>query len=83
MTSFTVAQKKVDVFCGVEPGSPVIYLDLFSGEVNGVLQSLQDLGCPDLNLVVINGLDWDHDMAPWYMRSFSKGDRHYACHQQR
>ena len=74
MISFTSGQKRVDVYPGTKPGSPVIYLNTFSNAVNSVYQDLLALGCPDFSLVAISKLKWDHDMTPWYMGPISKYD---------
>ncbi len=74
MTSFTIKQKRIDVYPGRAPGSPVIYLNTFSNAVNSVYRNLLALGCPDFSLVAISKLKWDHDMTPWYMGPISKHD---------
>lgn len=74
MTSFTIKGKKVDVYPGTIPGSPVIYLHTFSNAVNSVYKNLLALGCPDFSLVSISKLKWDHDMTPWYMGPISEHD---------
>lgn len=50
MTFFTIKQKRVDVYPGTKPGSPVIYLNMFSNAVNSVYKNLLALGCPDFSL---------------------------------
>lgn len=79
MTSFTIGQKRVDVYPSTRPGSPVIYLNMFSNGVNSVYQKLLALDCPDFSLVAISKLRWDHDMAPWYMGPISKHDTPCTC----
>lgn len=74
MTSFVIEEKKIDVYPGREPNSPVIYLNTFSNAVNSVYQNLLALGCPDFSLVAVSKLKWDHDMTPWYMGPISKHD---------
>lgn len=74
MTSFTVRQKRVDVYPGTKPDSPVIYLNTFSNAGGSVYKNLTELGCPDFSLVEISKLKWDHDMTPWYMDPIFKHD---------
>ncbi len=74
MTSFMIEQKRVDVYPGTAPGSPVIYLHTFSNAVNSVYRKLMSLGYPDFSLAAISKLNWDHDMTPWYMGPISKHD---------
>lgn len=74
MTSFTIKQKRVDVYPGTQPDSPVIYLNTYANAGQSVYQNLMRLGCPDFSLVEISKLKWDHDMTPWYMGPISRHD---------
>ena len=74
MTSFTVEQKTVSVFPSREPDRPVIYLNTFAKEGEQVYQALKASGCPDVTLVAISNLEWDHDMAPWDIPPISQDD---------
>ena len=74
MTSFSIEQKRVDVYLGKKPGSPAIYLNTFSNAVNSVYKNLTEPCCPDFSLVAISKLKWDHDMTLWYMGPISIHD---------
>ena len=74
MTSFTLEQKKIQVFPSTVPDRPVIYLNTYGPEGESVRLALDQLGCPDFTLVAISGLDWNHDMAPWEILPISKND---------
>ena len=74
MTSFTIEQKRVDVFPCTEPDRPVIYLNTYGREGKQVLQHLQEAGCPAFTLVAVSHLNWDHDMAPWDIPPISEKD---------
>lgn len=74
MTSFMVGQKRVDVYPGSSPDSPVIYLNTYANAGASVYKNMMGLGCPDCSLVEISKLKWDHDMTPWYMGPISKRD---------
>lgn len=74
MTSFTLEQKKIQVFPSTVPDRPVIYLNTYGPEGESVRLALDQLGCPDFTLVAISGLDWNHDMAPWEIPPISKND---------
>ena len=65
MRSFTIYGKVVDVFLATEPGTPIIYLNTFSGEGQEVFEAVQATGCPPFTLVAISDLEWNHDMVPW------------------
>ena len=74
MRSFTIGQKQIDVFPGVERGSPVVYLNTYGREGAQVFRLLQESGCRDLSLVAVSGLAWNHDMAPWDIPPISAND---------
>lgn len=74
MTSFTIDQKRVDVFASAVPDRPVIYLNTYGREGKQVFQHLQETGCPDFSLVAVSDLAWDHDMAPWDIPPISEKD---------
>lgn len=65
MRAFTINGKTVDVFLASEPGTPIIYLNTFSGEGQKVYEAAQAANCPPFALVAISDLDWNHDMVPW------------------
>ena len=65
MHTFTIDCKTVSVFSSYELGTPIIYLNTFSGEAQKVYGAAQAAGCPPFTLVSISDLDWSHDMAPW------------------
>ena len=75
MHAFTINGKAVDVFLETEPGTPIIYLNTFAREGQEVFEATQVAGSPPFTLVVISGLDWNHDMAPWDSpAAFKKGE---------
>ena len=75
MHAFTINGKAVDVFLETEPGTPIIYLNTFAREGQKVFEATQVAGSPLFTLVVISGLDWNHDMAPWDSpAAFKKGE---------
>ena len=75
MQSFTFDGKKISIFPGADPDSPVIYLHTFGEEGAEVFQILHEMNCPDVSLVAITGLVWNHEMAPWDCPAvFAKGD---------
>ena len=75
MQSFTFDGKQISIFPGADPDSPVIYLHTFGEEGAEVFQILHEMNCPDVSLVAITGLVWNHEMAPWDCPAvFAKGD---------
>lgn len=65
MISFTVGQKRVDVFPSACAGRPAVYLNTYVDEGGRIVELLRETGCPDFSLVAISGLAWNHDMTPW------------------
>ena len=74
MNSFTIENRTVTVFPAAGPDRPVIYLNTFGQEGEQVLQNLQTLECPDLTLVAVSDLEWNHDMSPWAVSPLSEKD---------
>ncbi len=75
MNSFTIQGRQVDVFAASGPDRPVIYLNTFGREGEKVYRTLQDMGSPDVTLVSVSNLEWDHDMAPWDCPPISRNDQ--------
>lgn len=65
MSSFTVAEKVVDIFPSTETTAPIIYLNTFSGEGQKIYEAARAANYPQFTLVAISDLDWNHDMMPW------------------
>lgn len=65
MQPCTIGSKTVSVFPNSESGTPIIYLNTFSGEGQKVYETAQATGCPPFTLVAISDLNWNHDMVPW------------------
>lgn len=65
MKTLTIEGKTVSVFPGRTADAPAVYLHTYAEEGPQVLAALQAKQLPDFSLVVISGLDWNHDMVPW------------------
>ena len=63
MNSFSVEQKRVDVFESAAPNKPVIYLNTYGREGAQIFQYLTDIGCQDFSLVAVSKLEWNHAMG--------------------
>ncbi len=58
--------KKITIYPSKSSDMPVIYLNAVSEEEGDkVYHVLSQSECPDFTLVMMSGLDWNHDMAPW------------------
>lgn len=63
--TFELDGKKVRIFPGT-PGCPEIYLNSFADEGEKIFCELHAAPCPEHSLIVVNGLNWEDDMTPWY-----------------
>ena len=73
-TSLTIGDQQVTVYPAAASDRPVVYLNTFAEEGDRVYQELSRTHGPDFTLVVISGLDWNHDMAPWRIPPITKND---------
>ena len=71
---FSVQSKRVTLYPSDAAGRPVIYLNTFENEGERVLAAVREKCAADFTLVVIGGLNWNHDMSPWAMPPLFKGD---------
>ena len=75
MQSFSLGQNQISILPGRRPDAPVIYLPSVKDEGACISRYLLESGCPDLTLISISDLSWNHDMAPWDCPAvFPKGD---------
>ena len=63
--TFELDGKTVRIFPGT-PGCPEIYLNSFADEGEKIFCELHAAPCPEHSLIVVNGLNWEDDMTPWY-----------------
>ena len=74
-----IENKKVTIYPSAASATPVIYLNTFAEEEGDcVHRTLCDMSCPDFTLVVISGLEWNHDMVLWDIPPVSKNDAPYT-----
>ena len=74
MQSFSLGQNQISILPGRRPDAPVIYLPSVKDEGACISRYLLEYGCPDLTLVSISDLSWNHDMAPWDIPSVFEKD---------
>ncbi|WP_346683863.1 alpha/beta hydrolase [Anaerostipes butyraticus] len=73
MNSFTIDEKKVTIYQANTADAPVIYLNTVMEEGNDkIYEILKQQECPEVTLITISGLDWNHDMTPWDAPPISK-----------
>lgn len=66
--------KQIDIYPSSVPNSPVVYLNTFSNEGDGIYKRLCEMGCEQFSLVAVSSLKWDNDMSPWDIPPIVKGD---------
>lgn len=71
---YTVGGKHILVYPSPTANRPIVYLNTYAEEGDRVYKALHERGCPAFTLVAINGLNWDHDMAPWDIPPISESD---------
>lgn len=69
---YRIEDKKVAVYPSTGANMPILYLNMFSEEGHNIYKALYNRGL-NCTLVVISGLNWHHDMAPWDIPSIAKG----------
>ena len=65
MAVFEIGGKRVCAFEAASPVAPVVYMPVVEGDGDEVLRRCEELGCPDVTLVAIGGLDWNRELSPW------------------
>lgn len=71
---FTILNKTVNIFKGVNSHSPVVYLNTFDGQGEMLFNYAKENLYPDFSLVSIEGLDWNSDLSPWEAESVFNGE---------
>ncbi len=71
---FEIEGKLVEVFSCQKPDKPVIYLNTFGGESNGLYREIKKRTDRESSLVTIGGLDWNRDMSPWDIPPIAEND---------
>lgn len=62
------------------PGAGVVYLVTYGDEAAETRAALEAVGCPDVMLVCVWGLDWGSDTTPWEAPSAFGRDEAYGGH---
>lgn len=83
MFSFTIENKKVQIWPGTQANQPVIYLHTFGEEGPQVFSQLDQMlnlqkSSQKFSLAAISSLDWNHDMVPWDIPAVFKNGEPYT-----
>ena len=72
--TFKAGGKQAALYPSAENNSPLILLNGYSDEGASVIQAMREMDTPDCSLLVVSGLNWDHDMSPWYCPPITEND---------
>jgi hypothetical protein len=61
----TTGGKQTVLYPSEAENKPLIVVNHYSPETDKIMEALRDNGKPELNLLFVYGLDWEHDMTPW------------------
>ncbi len=75
---FAIRGRTATLYAGRLPGAPLVVLNAYEGDGNKVAQTLLQVEAADHSLLVVSGLNWNHDMTPWACPSAFKGYDPYA-----
>lgn len=62
---YTVEGKEATLYRADSKDCPLVVLNNYSEDAGPVIKALKELSCPDLNLLCVGNLNWNHDMTPW------------------
>lgn len=74
MEEWTIDSKMVTVYPSKENKRPIVYLNTYEDNGEQIYKALQEHKCDDFTLVIISGLNWNHDMSPWAIPPISEND---------
>ena len=64
-STWDVSGKTVTLYPAMGENRPLVLFHAHSGDGASLVRALEKAGAPDVNLLVIGNLDWNHDMTPW------------------
>ena len=70
---FEIDGKQVEVYGCLEHNQPIIYLNTFERQ-NSIYQMVTERTNRKFSLVIIDKLNWNHDMSPWGIPPIAKDD---------
>ena len=71
---FVIKGKEATLYKASAPDRPLIILNNYAGDGSSVVKAMEQYGGLECNLLSVGGLDWDHDMTPWYCPPLSPDD---------
>ncbi len=76
--SFEYGRKKAALYCSGQAGVPLIILNNYEEDGTDTIRAMREINAPECSLLVISGLRWDRDMAPWDCPSVMGNDSPYT-----
>ncbi len=73
-TEFQAAGKGASLFISDAPGRPLVVVNEFDDDGSGIAEAMRQTGCADCSLLVVRGIEWEKDMAPWECPAVFKGE---------
>lgn len=71
---YTADGREATLYMADSENRPLVILNNYSGDGSSVVKALEETGCPDLNLLCVGNLNWNHDMTPWSCPALSADD---------
>lgn len=71
---FTISGKTAELYTAASENCPLV---VFNNHMEGgepLINALRGIDCPELNLLCIGNLNWDHDLSPWHCPPIYKDD---------
>lgn len=65
-SEFSVEERTVTLYHAECNNAPLIIINDDTEDGSGIIKAMKDIHCRDCNVAAISGIDWDHDLTPWY-----------------
>ena len=87
---YTIEGREATLYITDSKSSPLVVLNDYSADDGPVMKALKEMACPDLNLLCVGNLKWNHDMTPWLCPPLSPNDTpctggaddYYSCEKR-
>lgn len=71
---FKTDEKEITLYQTDSENSPLVVFNNHTENGNTIMKALCDMKVPDINLLCISNLNWDHDLSPWHCPPIYKND---------
>ena len=73
-TEFQTAGRDASLFISDAPDRPLVLVNEFDGDGSRIADAMKQTGCGDCSLLVVRGIEWEKDMAPWECPAVFQGE---------